>query len=138
MPAIDKLLGFHKILKYNYFPGWHQPATMFELLVNKDVWEELDERLPELLQDRIRIYHDLGKDPAFDSRLIGWLAEFRGKPRRDFHAPEEIIEVGHLVHDMRLYKSRAEISAMRRAAKVAVAAHERAMRATRPGPRSAR
>lgn len=39
MPAIDKLLGFHKILKYNYFPGWHQPATMFELLVNGDTWK---------------------------------------------------------------------------------------------------
>ncbi len=38
MPAIDKLLGFHKIAKYNYFPGWHQQATTFELLINKDVW----------------------------------------------------------------------------------------------------
>ena len=41
MPAIDKLLGFHKILKYNYFPGWHQPATMFELLVNGDTWKKM-------------------------------------------------------------------------------------------------
>ncbi len=44
MPLIDARLGFHQIAKYNYFPGWHQPATMFELLVNKDVWDELDER----------------------------------------------------------------------------------------------
>lgn len=44
MPLIDARLGFHNIAKYNYFPGWHQPATMFELLVNKDRWEELDER----------------------------------------------------------------------------------------------
>lgn len=44
MPRIDARLGFHQIAKYNYFPGWHQPATMFELLVNKDVWEGLDER----------------------------------------------------------------------------------------------
>ncbi len=41
MPAIDKLLGFHKILKYNYFPGWHQPATAFELLINKDTWNKM-------------------------------------------------------------------------------------------------
>ena len=32
MPAIDKKLGFHKIAKFNYFPGWHQQATTFELL----------------------------------------------------------------------------------------------------------
>lgn len=44
MPLIDARLGFHNIAKFNYFPGWHQPATLFELLVNKDVWEELDER----------------------------------------------------------------------------------------------
>ena len=40
-PAIDQRLGFHKIVKYNYFPGWHQQATLFELLVNKDVWGKL-------------------------------------------------------------------------------------------------
>ena len=39
MPAIDKLLGFSKILKFNYFPGWHQPATMFDLIINKDTWK---------------------------------------------------------------------------------------------------
>ncbi len=43
MPRIDARLGFHNIAKFNYFPGWHQPATMFELLINKDRWEDLDE-----------------------------------------------------------------------------------------------
>ena len=38
MPAIDKRLGFHKLVKYNYFPGWHQQATTQELLINKDTW----------------------------------------------------------------------------------------------------
>ncbi|MCK0166043.1 TRAP transporter substrate-binding protein [Jannaschia sp. S6380] len=44
MPIVDANLGFYNIAKFNYFPGWHQPSTMFELLINKDVWEELDER----------------------------------------------------------------------------------------------
>ena len=44
MPLIDARLGFHKIAKYNYFPGWHQPATLFELLVNRDIWDDLDEK----------------------------------------------------------------------------------------------
>ncbi len=43
MPIIDARLGFHKIAKYNYFPGWHQPSTIFELLVNIDVWEDMSE-----------------------------------------------------------------------------------------------
>jgi len=41
MPAIDKLLGFYKILKFNYYPGWHQPATAFEVLINKDYWAQM-------------------------------------------------------------------------------------------------
>lgn len=44
MPVVDARLGFYNIAKFNYFPGWHQPSTVFELLVNRDRWEELDER----------------------------------------------------------------------------------------------
>ena len=43
MPRIDARLGFHKIAKYNYFPGWHQPSTLFELLINRDVYDELSD-----------------------------------------------------------------------------------------------
>jgi len=42
-PAIDQKLGFYKIAKHNYFPGWHQQATMFELLINKDTWKKMDD-----------------------------------------------------------------------------------------------
>ena len=51
MPLVDANLGFYNIAKYNYFPGWHQPSTMFELLINKDRWEELD----EIAQNQINI-----------------------------------------------------------------------------------
>ena len=44
MPLIDQRLGFYNIASNNYFPGWHQPATMFELLINKDRWDDLDEK----------------------------------------------------------------------------------------------
>ena len=94
---------------------------------------ERDQRLRKLLQDRDRIYHDLGRDPLFDQILIGWLNEFRGETRKTFHAPEEIHALDHMLHDMRVYKSREELSIMRRAAKVAIEAHEEAMRSCRPG-----
>jgi Xaa-Pro aminopeptidase len=95
--------------------------------------KEVDTRLRELLQDRDRICFDLGRDPMFDQKLIGWLNEFRGTARKTFHAPEEIHALDHMLHDMRVYKSREELSVMRRSAKVAIEAHERAMRACRPG-----
>ncbi len=40
MPSIDEGLGLYKILKYNYFPGWHQQATVLELVINKGVWQD--------------------------------------------------------------------------------------------------
>jgi Xaa-Pro aminopeptidase len=95
--------------------------------------KELESRLREFLQDTDRIYFDLGRDPMFDQRLIGWLNEFRGEARKTFHAPEEIHALDHMLHDMRVYKSREELSVMRRSAKVAIEAHELAMQMCEPG-----
>jgi TRAP-type mannitol/chloroaromatic compound transport system substrate-binding protein len=50
MPAIDKRLGFYKIAKYNYFPGWHQQATVFELLINKDTWNSMSDHQKMVLE----------------------------------------------------------------------------------------
>ena len=96
-------------------------------------FSEVEKLLPDLLHDRERIYYDLGRAPMFDQRLIGWLNEFRGKARKTFHAPEEIHALDHMLHDMRVYKSREELSAMRRSAKVAIEAHECAMKLCSPG-----
>jgi Xaa-Pro aminopeptidase len=95
--------------------------------------KEVETRLRELLHDRERIYFDLGRNPLFDQRLIGWLNEFRGEARKTFHAPEEIHALDHMLHDMRVYKSREELSVMRQSAKVAIEAHEIAMRMCEPG-----
>ena len=38
-PSLDAVFGYHKIVKYNYFPGFHTPTGSVELLINKDVWE---------------------------------------------------------------------------------------------------
>ncbi|MEP3244850.1 MAG: TRAP transporter substrate-binding protein [Sneathiella sp.] len=41
MPAIDEILGFYKVAKNYYFPGWHQPSSILELIVNKEKWDSL-------------------------------------------------------------------------------------------------
>ena len=43
MPAIDKDHGFYQIAKHNYFPGWHQPATLGEMIFNMDKFNELSD-----------------------------------------------------------------------------------------------
>lgn len=40
-PMVDKLLGFDKVAKHYYFPGWHQPSGFAEFYMNKDAWEAL-------------------------------------------------------------------------------------------------
>jgi TRAP-type mannitol/chloroaromatic compound transport system substrate-binding protein len=43
MPAIDLSLGFYQVATQYYFPGWHQQSTFFDLIINLDLWESLDE-----------------------------------------------------------------------------------------------
>jgi TRAP-type mannitol/chloroaromatic compound transport system substrate-binding protein len=40
-PAADLKLGLYQVAKHYYFPGWHQPATLGELLINMDRWRAL-------------------------------------------------------------------------------------------------
>jgi TRAP-type mannitol/chloroaromatic compound transport system substrate-binding protein len=42
MPAVDRPLGFYKVAKHYYFPGWHQPSSILELIVNQQTWNRLD------------------------------------------------------------------------------------------------
>ena len=41
MPAIDLKLGFHQMARNYYFPGWHQPSTLFALMISLDRWDAL-------------------------------------------------------------------------------------------------
>ena len=50
MPAIDLELGFHQIAKHYYFPGWHQPSSLLELIINKERWDGLSERQQALIE----------------------------------------------------------------------------------------
>jgi len=50
MPSIDKNIGFYKIAKYNYFPGWHQQATFADLYINKAKWEKLTDQERALIE----------------------------------------------------------------------------------------
>ncbi|MDR2872235.1 MAG: aminopeptidase P N-terminal domain-containing protein [Xanthomonadaceae bacterium] len=95
--------------------------------------DDIDEILPGLLEGRSRVYYHFGRDPEFDLKLIGWVNRVRTLTRQDMQLPHEFLELGHLLHEQRLFKSRDEIKLMRRAAEVSVLAHQAAMRAARPG-----
>ena len=41
LPEVDTRLGFDRVARFNYFPGWHQPHTTFHLVVHKPTWDAL-------------------------------------------------------------------------------------------------
>jgi Xaa-Pro aminopeptidase len=94
---------------------------------------DVDEILPGIIEQAERVYYTMGANPDFDARLIGWVTALRNRGSPGTHTPDEFIALDHLLHDLRLYKSRAEVACMRRAAAVAVNAHLRAMAFCRPG-----
>ena len=94
---------------------------------------DIDDILPGLMEDRERVYYAMGCNPEFDRRVMEWLNRVRAKARAGVQSPAEFVALDHLLHDMRLYKSRAEQKAMRTAGRISVEAHKRAMRVCRPG-----
>jgi len=95
--------------------------------------EDLDDILPGLLEDRERIFYTMGHDAVFDQRVLGWVNQVRKRARTGVNAPDEFISLNHLLHEMRLFKSKSEIAVMRKAAKISAIAHKRAMAVCRPG-----
>jgi len=93
--------------------------------------DDIDEILPALIQTKKYIYYSMHKDREFDNKLNSWVNEKSNKPKRKQYQ-QEIISLDHLLHDMRLFKSKAEITAMKNATKIAVVAHENAIKKAHP------
>ena len=96
-------------------------------------FSQLEELLPKLLSDRERIFYPMGRDVNFDRKVINWVNQSRGTSRNSKHIPHELLSLDYFLHDMRLYKSRSELSHMRQASKAAIAGHLRAMQTCKPG-----
>ncbi|MDH5258014.1 MAG: Xaa-Pro aminopeptidase [Gammaproteobacteria bacterium] len=96
---------------------------------------ELDEILPTLLENVERVYYSIGYDESFDKRLMEWVNSVRKKARTGILAPQEFHSLDHIIHEMRLVKSSAEIKTMRDACKISAKAHIKAMQACQPGVR---
>jgi Xaa-Pro aminopeptidase len=94
---------------------------------------DIDEILPGLMETRSQIYYTMGTHPDFDSHVLSWVNGLRVQARQAAGAHHEFVALRHVLDDMRLYKSRAEMTSLRRAAQITVGAHRRAMRFARAG-----
>jgi len=48
-PYNDLAFGLHKVAKYYYYPGWHEPGSTMEALINKDAFNELPNDLQSIV-----------------------------------------------------------------------------------------
>jgi TRAP-type mannitol/chloroaromatic compound transport system substrate-binding protein len=49
-PYNDLAFGFYKIAKYYYYPGWHEPGTTLETMVNKEAFDNLPYNLQTIVK----------------------------------------------------------------------------------------
>ncbi len=90
-PYDDEKLGFHKVAKHYYYPGWWEPGPSLSFYVQRSAWDELPSHYREVLRTAARsaartmqTRYD-AKNPAALDRLVA-----EGVQLRPFS--EEILE----------------------------------------------
>ena len=53
-PYNDRILGFHEVARYYYYPGWHEPGSVLEFIFNKEALEALPPDLQAIVREAAR------------------------------------------------------------------------------------
>ncbi|KZY66998.1 Xaa-Pro aminopeptidase, partial [Oleiphilus sp. HI0065] len=94
---------------------------------------DIDEILPGLIEGRDKVFYALGRNAQFDAQIMDWVNTIRSKVRSGAHPPGEFVAIEYPLHELRLFKSKAEIKIMKRAGEISAQAHVQAMKACKPG-----
>ena len=94
---------------------------------------ELDQKLPDWLENCERLFYRLGRDRAQDDQVLRAIERTRPRARRGSSFPTQIIDPATIVHEMRRKKEPLELELMSRAVEITREAHVVAMAAARPG-----
>jgi len=90
-PYHDYLMGFHKITKYYYYPGWHEPGSTLELITNKDAYNKLPDDLKNIVTIAAKASNDLIL-AAFDMKNTEYYYKLKDEENMDFREfPEEVL-----------------------------------------------
>ena len=89
--------------------------------------QELDTRLPQLLENRNTVWYPFAVHAGLETRIDGWLQQVRARVRQGATCPDTQRDVCVLLDEMRLFKDTHEIGVVRRAADISAQAHIRAM-----------
>ncbi len=91
-PYHDYLMGFHKVAKYYYYPGWHEPGSVLELFCNKKAFDELPSDLQDLITAVALKYNNLVL-AEFEAKNNFYLQKILQESQAQLiHFPEEVLE----------------------------------------------
>ena len=90
-PYNDLAFGFHQVAKYYYYPGWHEPGPILELIVNKDAYADLPADLQAIVDSAARAVNQdmLDEYTARNNTALVELVETHGVEVRQL--PDEVI-----------------------------------------------
>jgi TRAP-type mannitol/chloroaromatic compound transport system substrate-binding protein len=91
-PYNDLTFGFHQAAKYYYYPGWHEPGPMLELLINIDAWNSLPKHLQVIIETATKAVNQdtLDEYLARNNKALTELIEVHGVELR--RLPDDVIE----------------------------------------------
>lgn len=90
-PYNDLAFGLHKAAKYCYYPGWHEPGTVLECMVNESAFAELPEDLQAIVEAACRVTSQnmVAEFTARNGRAVQTLATQHGVSIRPL--PAEVL-----------------------------------------------
>jgi Xaa-Pro aminopeptidase len=94
---------------------------------------DIDDILPGLIEGRERVYYSMGRSTEFDQQIMAWVNSIREREATGAVPPGEFTDLDHMLHELRLFKSAAELRLLRRAGEITGKAHRRAMAICQPG-----
>ena len=89
--------------------------------------DELDKRLPRLLENRESVWYLFATHKGLEGRIDGWLQQVRARSRFGALCPAQQHDLCHVLDEMRVIKDAHELAIMRRAGAISARAHVRAM-----------
>ena len=90
-PYNDLTFGFQQTAKYYYYPGWHEPGSMLELLINKDAWDSLPKHLQVIIETASKAVNQdiLDEYTARNNKALRELVDVHGVELR--RLPDDVI-----------------------------------------------
>ncbi len=96
-------------------------------------YSDINELMPKLMDGAKNVYYSMSSPNGIEGPLSDWIATIRANTRAGSVAPESLLSLDILLHEMRLKKSPEEIAIMKKAGSITTDAHIRAMKNVRPG-----